>query len=223
MALSPKAREQLELATTTYQADVVAAKDYLIKRGIDGATAKKFRLGVVANPIVGHEQYRGYLAIPYLTPSGVVDMRFRCIGDHVCKDSGHPKYMSQPGHRARLFNTTAIISANDTIAITEGEFDAIILNMIGIPAVGVAGAQAWNMEYYDRIFQDFENIFVFGDGDEAGYKFARSVNASIEESTVIELPTGFDVNDLYLTEGKDGILKRLGLLPEPVEQLSEVF
>lgn len=222
MALTSKARELMERATATYQADVVEAKDFLLARGIDGATAKRFRLGVVKNPIIGHEQYTNRLAIPYITPSGVVDIRFRCIQNHDCKENKHGKYMSQPGHRARLYNTTSIMTADDTIAITEGEMDAIILNMIGIPAVGVPGAQAWNMEYYTRIFQDFTNVFVFGDGDEAGFKFARTVAATVEDATIIDVPTGFDVNDLYLTEGKEGILKRVGLLEE-VDELSEIF
>ncbi len=47
-----------------------------------------FRLGFVANPETGHEIYQGKLAIPYITPSGVIDIRFRSLNN----DSG-PKYL----------------------------------------------------------------------------------------------------------------------------------
>jgi len=222
MTVSPKARETMEKATKQYEADVAQIANYLLGRGIDGATAKKFRLGYVANPIIGHEQYRNRLAIPYITPSGVVDIRFRCVEEHSCKDHHHPKYLSQPGHRTRLYYTNSVMSSTDTIAIVEGELDAVILNKIGIPAVGVPGAQGWQGDYYPRIFSDFLNVLVFGDGDEAGQNFARSVVKSLEDATIIDMPTGMDVTDLYLAFGADDILKRAGLLVEE-PQLQDIF
>lgn len=212
MALTQKGRDTLERATTQYQEDVAEIADYLLARGIDGATAQRFRLGYVARPIIGHEQYAGRLAIPYITPAGVVDIRFRCVEDHHCKDHGHGKYLSQPGHKTRLYNTPAILSAGDTIAITEGELDAIILNKIGIHAVGVPGAQAWQNDYYPRIFADFGDVLIFGDSDEAGRNFSRGVARDLTDATIIELPAGMDVNDIYLVEGADGVLHRAGLL-----------
>lgn len=224
MTLSAKARRTLEQATAQYEADVAQIKDYLLGRGIDGATAKKHRLGYVASPIVGHERYRNRLAIPYITPAGVVDIRFRCVENHSCKDAGHAKYLSQPGHKTRLYNTTAVLEAYDTIAIVEGELDAVILNKIGIPAVGVAGAQAWQPDFYHRIFSDFANLLVFGDGDEAGQNFAKSVLKSLEDAVMIDMPTGMDVTDLYLAMGGDEILKRAGLLSTTVvPDYEEVF
>lgn len=211
MALTARARQTLERATSLYQADVTGAHAYLANRGIDQATATKFRLGYVKTPITGHEQYTGRLAIPYITPSGVVDIRFRCLADHNCKDHGHGKYMTQAGHRARLYYTPAIITAHDTIAICEGELDAIILNKLGIPAVGVAGAQAWQSDYYPRIFADFSTILIFGDGDEAGRAFARNIANDLPEATIINMPDDYDITDLYLDGGNDALLDRAGL------------
>jgi DNA primase len=224
MSLTQKTRETMERATAQYQQDVALAKEYLMSRGIDGHTAKQFRLGVVARPIIGHEQYVGRLAIPYLTPSGVVDIRFRCItnhGEQSCKDVGHGKYLSQPGHKTRLYYTNAIMAAGDTIAITEGEMDAIILNKIGIPAVGVPGAQAWQSSYYPRIFSDFSNILIFGDGDDAGKNFARQIAKELEDVVIVDMPQGGDVNDTYLKEGEQGLLTRAGLLKTETESSLE--
>lgn len=63
MSLSAPQREQLENATAYYQAQVLEAKDYLLARGITGPIAGSARLGVVVNPLLGHEQMAGRLAI----------------------------------------------------------------------------------------------------------------------------------------------------------------
>jgi DNA primase len=201
----------MEKATQQYEANIAQIKDYLLGRGIDGATAKRYRLGYVAEPVVGHEKYRNRLAIPYVTPSGVVDIRFRCVQNHSCKEAGCAKYLTQPGHKQRIYGTTAVMSADDTIAITEGELDAVILNKIGIPAVGIAGSKAWNTGYYPRIFADFTNVIIFGDGDEAGRDFAEAVARDLEDALIVDMPTGFDVTDLYLAQGADELYIRAGL------------
>ncbi len=90
--LSKSQRELLAKATENYEGNLSEALPYLTGRGITEATARMFRLGFVGNPEAGHEPYLGKLAIPYLTPSGVIDIRFRSLNN----DSG-PKYLSRPG------------------------------------------------------------------------------------------------------------------------------
>jgi len=67
------------------------AEGYLAQRGINPAVAQAIRLGVVVDPLAGQEQFINRLAIPYLTPTGVVDIRFRSMGPE------EPKYMGMPG------------------------------------------------------------------------------------------------------------------------------
>ena len=71
-----------------------------------------FRLGFVANPETGHEPYAGKLAIPYITPSGVIDIRFRSLSN----DSG-PKYLSRPGATTHIFNVMALQTDADVLVI----------------------------------------------------------------------------------------------------------
>lgn len=199
----------MEQATATYELFVTEARMYLEGRGIDLAVAATYRLGYVAAPEVGHEQYQGRLSIPYLTKAGVVNLKFRCIRNHECKETGCPKYLGL-SQGTNLYNVSAFFRDSTVIAICEGEFDALILNEHVMPAVGVPGAQHWK-PWYERCFSDYEKVFVYADGDEAGRDFARQVSSHLDGVTVIHMPHGTDVNQVFLDEGPNGLRKRAGI------------
>ena len=79
MRLSKSQRELLARATENYEQNMAEIMPYLTSRGITEQTARMFRLGFVKEPEIGHEPYVGKLAIPYLTPSGPIDIRFRSL------------------------------------------------------------------------------------------------------------------------------------------------
>jgi len=204
--LSVDARKSLEQAAANYHFQLGVAKDYLRARGISKATADMYRLGVVANPIIGDEQYVGRIAIPYITPTGVVDMRYRAMGND---DS--PKYLSRPGAHDTMFSVTAFQHDSDVIAICEGEFDTMIVNgEVGVPAVGLSGANKWK-NWYARAFQDYRKVLVLADGDQAGSDMGKRIAQSIDVAVVVSMPEGMDVTDVFLAEGADGIRRRVGL------------
>ena len=91
------------------------------------------------------------------------------------------------------------------ISITEGEFDSIILNQAGIPAVSLPGATSWQ-SYYGRVFAGFSKIWLFGDPDEAGRQFNSTIQQSMRQARPVRLQA--DVNDTFLAEG-EGYLKEL--------------
>ena len=211
--LTDTQRADLVEATFRYQADVVEAADYLLSRGITGEIAQAAHLGVVSDPMVGHEPYAGRLAIPYITVSGPVDIRFRCIEDHSCKGAGHGKYLSQPGHTPRLFNTYTLEPGGPVAAITEGEFDALIVHhYLGIPCIGVPGAQVWSKgKHYPRMLAGFQRVLVFADADEPGRDMARLIARDVQNATVVHLDEGLDVTDQWLVGGADDLRRRAGL------------
>lgn len=213
LQVTRKQAEFLERATTAYHATVADAADYLKARGINGEIAVAARLGYVRDPLPGHENYRGRLAIPYITANGrVTDIRFRCAQAHDCKELGHPKYLSQPGHSPRLYNTVIWDSAENIIALTEGELDALILtHRVGIPAIGVSGVQAWKT-LYRHAFEDFEEVLVFGDGDDAGRDWAGVVCNDLENATPVHMPDGMDVTDVFLASGAEELLAAAGVV-----------
>ena len=203
MRLTVSQREYLEKAVTTFQRSIDLAGDYLTKRGIGPKAAHAFRLGVVGEELAGFEQYVGRLAIPYITKTGVIDIRFRAMGPE------QPKYLGMPGANTHLYNVLAVLTANDNIAICEGEIDALTLHYnVGIPTVGVAGANNWK-RHYGKILADFETVYVFADGDQAGQDFAKRMAKDLQGVRVIQMPEGEDVNSMYTTHGADWLQGRI--------------
>ena len=205
VTVSAELRKSLEEAATAYHAQVGAVAPYLMARGVTKETADTFRLGYVAEPMTGHEQYYGRLSIPYLTPTGISDVRFRSLGE----DSG-PKYLTRPGAASHLYNVSAFQVDNDYIAICEGEFDTMMACQSGVNAVGVPGATNWK-DWYARAFHDYLRVFVLVDGDSAGKELGKRISQHIDVALVVPMPDGMDVNDFVLTEGPDALRKKVGL------------
>lgn len=170
-----------------------------------------FRIGYVDDPEVGHEMYRGMLAIPYIRKSyefgwGVAAIRFGCLEDH--EHRGHGKYTSVAGDRPRLYNTLSLWKPSADIAITEGELDAIAAESCGIRAVGVPGSMLWQ-RYFRELFVGYRNVFILADGDDAGMGFANTVAADLPNAKIVPMPRGSDVNDFVLREGREALRDRL--------------
>jgi DNA primase len=196
-------KELLGKATEKYGASIYRAEDYLKNRGIPIEVARLASLGVVEEPEVGHEQYIGRLAIPYITKTGVVDLRFRSLNPAV-----EPKYMGLTGAETRMYNVIDIEKANNFIGVCEGELDTITMSgCVGIPCIGVPGANSWK-KHYTRLLADFERVFVFADGDQPGTEFARSLARELPV-TIIQLPDGHDVNSMYVQDGAEYFYSRV--------------
>ena len=190
-------KELLGKATENYGANIYQAESYLRNRGIPIEVARLAQLGVVEEPEVGHEAYIGRLSIPYITKTGVVDLRFRSLNPAV-----EPKYMGLTGAETRMYNVVDIEKANNFIGVCEGELDTITMSgCIGIPCVGVPGANSWK-KHYTRLLADFERVFVFADGDQPGTEFARSLARELPV-TIIQLPDGHDVNSMFVEAGAE--------------------
>ena len=198
-------RELLDLATAKYATNIFQAEDYLTSRGITREAARLARLGVVSEPEVGHEAFSGRLSIPYITKTGVVDLRFRSLNPAV-----EPKYMGMTGMETKMYNVIDTERAGDWIGVCEGELDTITLShCVGIPCIGVPGANSWK-KHYNRILADFERVFVFADGDQPGKEFATNLARELPV-TIVTMPDGEDVNSVYVKYGADYIRERAGL------------
>jgi DNA primase len=205
--LSVTQRRSLERATLQYMNHLEEALDYLEARGIGEEVARSVGLGVVRDPIPGHEHLEGRLAIPYLTDFGPVNMNFRCLSAHKCKDEGHQKYMSWTGLETNLYSIQSMREADEWIAVTEGELDALSLNIAGVPAVGIAGANKWS-EHWNNVFEDFTRVYVFQDGGEAGKKFGDTLVREVGALRVA-LPAGEDVNSVLVKHGAEYLRGRI--------------
>lgn len=207
LPLSKSLKESLAEAASRYsEALDESTLEYLAKRGIDQGLAENFRLGLVADPIPGHERYRGRLAIPFLGYHDEVHgMRFRTISV-----ADGPKYMGLSGVTTRLFNVRHLhLPDLQDMCITEGEIDAISLVAAGFHAVGVCGADSWK-RHHPRLFAGFDKVYIFGDGDDAGRKFSRTVCGSIPSGIEVILPEGQDVNSILVAGGPEAVRELVG-------------
>jgi DNA primase len=202
---SQSQKELLGRAAAKYAESIYLAEDYLASRGITKEVARQARLGVVEAPETGHEAYTGRLAIPYMTKTGVVDIRFRSLNPAI-----EPKYMGMTGAETKMYNVIDVERAGDWIGVCEGELDTITLSgCVGIPCVGVPGANSWK-KHYTRLLADFERVFVFADGDQPGKEFASSLARELPV-TIVSMPDGEDVNSIYVKHGADYIRDKIGL------------
>ena len=180
---------------------------YLESRGLL-EVATDLRFGVVPDSTAANlRQYRGRLVIPSIGPSGnVYDVAFRCLFDHDCKAADCAKYLFLPGLDKRLYNLQALSTAGTTIEITEGQLDAASLVACGLHAVGVPGVNGWKGHHH-RLFQGYDRVRVWGDGDVAGKAFAEKVANSVAGAEVMMVTWEMDVNTTLITQGRDAILK----------------
>lgn len=206
MKLSLSQRKSLQAAAEKYASNVAVAGEYLTARGLTPNVAHTFLLGVVVDPLPGDEDYVGRLSVPYLTPAGVADVRFRAL-----TADQQPKYLSRPNAAARMFNVLALHADSPRIAVCEGEIDTIVMHsLVGIPAVGVPGASQFK-DHHRLLLEDFEEVIVWCDGDTAGREFGKRVASEVDGATVVHLPDGMDVNDCYLQFGADDVRRRAGV------------
>lgn len=220
--LARSSRASLTRSTEKY-ADALAGPagercaTYLADRGIHLEldlpleVGNPWMLGFVDEPDAEHEDMRGRLSIPYLVPrGGPVGMKFRCLREHDCKESGCMKYLSHTGMGQRLFGVDNLSAPGETIGITEGELDAIVCSDLGIPAVAVPGVKGWRPEWR-HLFEGFPRVLIFGDGDKAGRAFAGQLAEQIFGSRAVHMPDGHDVTSFVLAQGGDALRERAGI------------
>lgn len=221
----------MEAACRTYEEAMLGspAEVYLKGRGLDPTSleVRSFRLGYVDSPVVaddrgpasasagrrsgaavGHEQYRGRLAIPYLTGAGITSLRFRALPP----DSEAPKYLSLPGEEARIYNPAGLSRPEPYVCVTEGELDCITATLCDLPAIGIPGASMWR-PYFGRALRWYQQVFVLADSDDkgAGLKFAEQIANSVKNVVIVPMPDGHDVNSYYCENGPEALRERLGL------------
>lgn len=205
---SLKRRALLDRATTEYNECVGQALTYLEARGIPAEVADRWKLGFVLDPISGHERFKNYLSIPYLTRAGTVAIKFRCIQDHDCKQEKHPKYDSEKNAGTYLFGAMSFWKDSSIICVTEGELDAIAADVAGLPAVGISGATKW-LSHWQYCFEGYDEVIVLADGDEAGEKLTSNVMGSVHNGREVRFPDGEDVSSFLVKHGPEALRERV--------------
>ena len=174
------------------QAAKAGAMEWLKGRGLTPETISAFRIA---------EQVRNgktYAVFPYLRDGELVNVKYRNIAEK--KDM-----RQEGGAEPCLFGWHLIDPKARTVAITEGEIDAMTLHQCGIPALSVnagAGNHQWMDNDWERLDR-LSEILIFFDSDEAGKAGAQEIvrRLGLERCKLVNLPAK-DAND-YLLQGAD--------------------
>jgi DNA primase len=217
---SPSQKRSLARSSEHYQKQLEISEEgrlaisYLKARGITRETAASFQLGVVVDPLPesGHDFQIGRLSIPYITQTGIVQIRFRAIPyDGVPGNpEPSPKMKSEAGAGSTIYNARALLNAS-SIYVCEGEFDTMSAVQSGLPAVGIPGANAWQ-DVYARALK-WRRVTILADNDDhgEGMKFAERVQNAVRGARIVLMDKGHDVNSFVLQHGAEALLSKVGV------------
>lgn len=175
------------------QAPKAGVVEWLKGRGLTDKTLADFK---IAEQIQGGKTYAVF---PYLRDGVLVNVKYRNVAEK--KDM-----RQEGGAEPCLFGWHLIDPKCRTVAITEGEIDAMSLHQCGIPALSVnagAGNHQWLENDWDRLDR-FSEILLFLDSDEAGQKGAQELAKRIgaDRCKIVKIPAK-DANE-YLQAGAEG-------------------
>lgn len=164
-------------------------REWLIGRGLTEQTINDFRIGEQGAKAV----------FPYLRDGELVNAKYRSVDDK--RDM-----RQEAGAEPCLFGWHLIGPKVRTVAITEGEIDAMTLHQVGIPALSVnagAGNHQWIENDWERL-ERFGEILVCFDDDEAGRKGAAEVVQRLGVERCKSVTFGAKDANEWLTQGASG-------------------
>lgn len=150
------------------------------------------------------------------------------LGEHLAnkyrktKKSEGPKMWFEKGTNVNTLFNMDKINISDTLLITEGEFDCLsaiesgFKNAVSIPS-GVNSTNEWITSNWTFIEQ-FEEVIIWFDNDEAGIKGAREVFNRLSNNSVkiVRCEVANDINELLHKYGKLAVLKQIEKASTPV-------
>lgn len=163
---------------------------------------------VIADAQLGYERggrYADCIVIPYTDAQG------RCRGVRYRHLRPNPpmKYESPKGFPKHLYNVAAV--SEPVVVICEGEFDSLVCRELGYASVAITGTGGWERDWR-WLFRDCDLVMVVmdravvddnPDAAEAENRTRNQILAQVGLVTSVEpidLPEGFDVTDLYLSD-----------------------
>lgn len=213
-----QARDLLEICEAALWGDLgKRALAWLRKRGLQDDTIHRWHLGYNAADQRGN---LGWL------PRGIV-ITCKVEGTlwyiKIRRPTGRPKYQNVAGSKAALFGADNL-EGHDVAVITEGEFDAMLLDqetgdLVGVASLGGAGKRLdtrWIMYLLDK-----RRVLAAYDTDSSGLKGAAKLLAQSERVRTIRPLEGNDVTDYYLAGGRlrDWVEFHLGKLEHETGQM----
>ena len=135
-------------------------------------------------------------------------------------DTGQNKYTYDPGSHAQLYGAH-LAQHQDTIVLTEGELDTLVLWSHGIPAVSAtSGCSSNYQDEWIEMLKD-KTLYICYDNDEPGLKGAAKLKKTFPNATVLFLKDVNDISDYFEKHSEVKSIFKLteGTLPEVVDDV----
>jgi len=184
------AQSFLELAQHYHASLNDRIRGYLLGRGLTEAVVDHFLLG-----------WSGWrITIPITNCDGEI-VSFKLAKDPE-DDADTPKMFTTPGAAAELYGWEWLRTPAQRIVICEGEFDRLVLESRGIPAItSTAGAGTFRTEWADAL-RTVQEVFICFDRDAAGEQGATRIARLLPAARVVLLPDdvgpGGDISDYFI-------------------------
>lgn len=160
---------------------VDSAHPYLVKRGIETATAERFGVGFYA----GSGILSGRLVIPLHDEHGqLVGYCGRTV------DATEPRYRFPSGFAKSelLFNLhRAIASDSSSVVVVEGFFDCLKLHQAGVHSVVALMGSALYETQRRALLQNFKRVVLMLDGDAAGRRATVASASMLRSHCTVEI------------------------------------
>jgi len=182
------------------------AVHFLDSRGITLATAQQLRLGFAQNigSLAGQDGAdiadKGWIAFPSIEGDKVVSCKYRST---IRKKPGG--FARQPGMATAMWNTETV-DVFEPVYLTEGEFDACVLEQAGFRAVSVPSAGTKLTPAMKDMLMKASFVVLAGDSDTTGAEYMRKLWRELSERTyVLAWPESMkDANQTFLENcGRD--------------------
>jgi DNA primase len=179
------------------------AKDWLLaERGLSYETAERLHIGYRQNLAAKDEALkdvldRGWFTFPSIEGDLVVCLKYRSIV--------RKAFTKKFGMANALFNAQTIDILSD-VYVTEGEFDAAVLEQAGFRAVSIGSATTPITPAMIEELRLAWRVILAGDSDVAGIRVMDRLSEQLEHPDMLRLrwPEGIkDANELWLKQRDD--------------------
>jgi hypothetical protein len=179
-----------ELALRQHKSLPEAIRRYLNNRGIPDHTVDEKLLGWNGKRIT----------IPVFDLGGDV-IQFR-YAKSPADTSDSPKVLSDMAAGPELYGWETLAKNPKRVIICEGEFDRLVLEARGFPAVtSTAGAKTF-LDAWLPHFETVRHVYICFDRDETGEAAARSLKARLPKAKIVRLPDSVgpkgDITDYFV-------------------------
>ncbi len=117
-----------------------------------------------------------------------------------------PKMLAPRGMRYELYGWEQLLARPQRLIVCEGEFDRLVLETQGLPAVTSTGGAGTFRHEWTGYFAAIPEIYLCFDRDEAGWRGTQKIGQLIPHAKVVVLPEevgeGGDVTDFFVRLGR---------------------